>query len=51
MTGTGVHLLQAAANERYALPKGKRKTNKEVIIDRTRNAYQRNITDAILYTN
>ena len=39
MTGTGVHLLQAAANERCALPRSKRKTNKGVIIDWTGNAY------------
>ena len=48
MTGTGVHLLQAAANERCALPRSKRKTNKGVIIDWTGNAYL-NITDSITH--
>ena len=46
MTDTGVHLLQAAANERCAIPRSKRKTNKGVIIDWTGNAYL-NITDSV----
>lgn len=31
MTGTGVHLLQAAANERYALPRGQEEDEESFI--------------------